>query len=74
MNLRKLLDSFETNGLDRKHLCLVYEALGMGLEELRDLLPGREFDSELVRESLHGILRALLFLREEARVIPTGLP
>jgi serine/threonine-protein kinase SRPK3 len=74
MNLRELLDSFETNGLDRKHLCLVHEALGMNLEELRDLLPGREFDSELVHESLRGMLRALHFLREEAHVIPTGLP
>jgi serine/threonine-protein kinase SRPK3 len=74
MNLRKLLDSFETNGLDRKHLCLVHEVLGMNSEELRDFLPGRGFDSELVRESLRGILRALHFLRVEARVIPTVLP
>jgi serine/threonine-protein kinase SRPK3 len=74
MNLRKLLDSFKTNGPDRKHLCLVHEALGMNLEELRDLLPGGEFDSELVRESIRGKLRALHFLREEAHVIHTGLP
>lgn len=73
LNLRKLLDSFEINGPNGNHLCLVHEALGMNLEELRDLVPGREFASELVRESLRNILRALHFLREEAHVIHTGL-
>lgn len=74
MNLRRLLDSFEINGPNGKHPCLVQEALGMNLEELRDLVPGREFTSDLVRESLRDILRALHFLREEAHVIHTGLP
>jgi len=74
MNLRRLLDSFEIDGPNGKHHCLVHEALGMNLEELRDLVPGREFTSDLVRESLRDILRALHFLREEAHVIHTGLP
>jgi serine/threonine-protein kinase SRPK3 len=69
MNLRRLLDSFEIDGPNGKHYCLVHEALGMNLEELRDLVPGREFTSDLVRESLRDILRALHFLREEAHVI-----
>lgn len=73
MNLRKLLDSFEIDGPNGKHLCLVHEALGMNLEELRDLVPGREFAPDLVRQSLRDILRALHFLREEAHVIHTGL-
>lgn len=74
MNLRRLLDSFEVNGPNGKHHCLVHEALGMNLEELRDLVPGREFTSDLVRESLRDVLRALHFLREDAHVIHTGLP
>jgi serine/threonine-protein kinase SRPK3 len=74
MNLRRLLDSFEINGPNGKHPCVVHEALGMNLEELRDLVPGREFASDLVRESLRDVLRALHFLREEAHVIHTGLP
>jgi len=73
MNLRKLLDSFEIDGPNGKHLCLVHEALGMNLEDLRDLVPGREFAPDLVRQSLRDILRALHFLREEAHVIHTGL-
>lgn len=46
----------------------------MNLEELRDPVSGREFTSDLVRESLSETLRALHFLREEAHVIHTGLP
>jgi serine/threonine-protein kinase SRPK3 len=74
MSLRRLLDSFEIQGPSGKHLCLVHEALGMSFEELGDLIPGQGFASDLVRESLRGILRALHFLREEAHIIHTGLP
>jgi serine/threonine-protein kinase SRPK3 len=73
MSLRRLLDSFEIQGPNGKHLCLIHEALGMSLEELRDLVPGQGFASELIRESLRSILRALHFLREEAHIIHTGL-
>ena len=73
-SLRRLLDSFEINGPNGKHSCLVHEALGMNLGELRDLVPSGEFTSDLVRESLSETLRALHFLREEAHVIQTGLP
>lgn len=47
LNLRKLLDSFEINGPDGNHLCLVHEALGMNLKQLRDLVPGQEFARDL---------------------------
>ena len=56
------------------HLCLVHEALGMNLEELRDLVPDRVFAPDLVRQSLRDILRALRSLHEEAHVIHTGPP
>lgn len=55
LNLRRLLDSFEIDGPNGNHLCLVHEALGMNLEVFRDLVPGREFASDLVRESLRHI-------------------
>lgn len=74
LNLRRLLDSFNIEGPNGRHVCLVHEALGMNLEDLRDLVPNREFASDLIRESLRGILRALHFLREEAHVIHTGSP
>lgn len=70
--IRKLLDTFLIAGPHGKHRCLVHEALGMDLEELRDLVPGKMFDPDLVRQTLREILRALHFLRSEARVIHTG--
>lgn len=70
--LRKLRDSFEISGPDGKHTCLVFEALGMNIEELRDLVPDREFEPDLVRQSLREILRALHFLHHEANIIHTG--
>lgn len=71
-HVRRLLDSFVLNGPDVQHTCLVHEALGMNLEELRDLVPDRELSSDLVRQSLRDILRAMHFLHEEARVVHTG--
>lgn len=70
--VRRLLDSFEIGGPHGRHTCLVHEALGMNLEELRELVPGRIFAPDLIRQSLRGVLRAMHFLHEEAHVIHTG--
>ena len=71
-HIRRLLDSFEMSGPHGKHTCLVHEALGMNLEELRDLVPDRMFAADLIRQSLRDVLRGLYFLHEEARVIHTS--
>lgn len=71
-HIRRLLDFFEISGPHGKHTCLVHEALGMNLEELRDLVPDRMFAANLIRQSLRDILRGLYFLHEEACVIHTG--
>jgi serine/threonine-protein kinase SRPK3 len=73
LNLRKFLDSFEINGPNGKHTCLVHEASGMCLEDFRAYLPDRVFSADLIRETFRDLLRALHFLREEAHVIHTGL-
>lgn len=70
--VRRLLDSFEINGPHGSHACLVHEALGMNLEELRELVPGRMFAADLIRQTLREVLRGLHFLHEEAGVIHTG--
>lgn len=72
--MRAFLDSFQVTGPDGKHTCLVLEALGMNMEELRDLVPNRRFEPDLVRQSLREILRALHFLHHEAHVVHTGSP
>jgi serine/threonine-protein kinase SRPK3 len=73
LNLRKFLDSFEINGPNGKHICLVHEALGICLEGFRAYLPDRVFSADLIRETFRDLLRALHFLREEAHVIHTSL-
>jgi serine/threonine-protein kinase SRPK3 len=72
-SLRKLLDSFKITGPHGNHICLVHQALGMSLEDVRDVVPDREFAADLVRQTLRDILRVLHFFREEAHVIHTGL-
>lgn len=68
--IRRLLDSFEVAGPDGRHTCLVHEALGMGLEKLRDLVPDRMFAPDLVRQSLRGVLCGMQ--HEEAHSVHTG--
>ena len=70
--IRKLLDSFEVAGPHGTHVCLVHEALGMNMEELRELTPDRLFSADLARQSLRDILRGLHFLHTEAHVVHTG--
>lgn len=71
-SIRKLLDSFELSGAHGQHTCLVHEALGMNMEELRDLVPDRSFEPDLIRQTLREILHGMQFLHEEAHVVHTG--
>lgn len=72
-HIRRLLDSFEVSGPHGKHTCLVQEALGMNMGELKDLVPGGMFAADLIRQSLRDILRGLHFLHEEAHIVHTGM-
>jgi hypothetical protein len=54
-------NSFEITGPNSDHICLVHEALGMSLEDVRDLVPNREFAADLVRQTLRDVLRVLHF-------------
>nr|POE62422.1 serine/threonine-protein kinase srpk [Quercus suber] len=72
-HVRQMLDSFEITGPDGKHTCLVHEALGMNMDELRELVPEEMFAPDLVRQTLRDILRAMHFLHEEAHVIHTDI-
>ena len=71
-SIRQLLDSFEIQGPDGTHTCLVHEALGMNLEELRDFVPDGVFEPDLIRQTLRDMLRAMYFLHNEAHVVHTG--
>ncbi|KAK3116860.1 hypothetical protein LTR53_002354 [Teratosphaeriaceae sp. CCFEE 6253] len=72
-HVRRLLDSFQLNGPHGKHICLVHEAMGMTLDELRYWIDGGRFAPAAIRETLRPILRAMHFLRNEARIVHTDI-
>lgn len=64
--VRDLLDSFKATGSAGEHLCLVHELLGMSVEALRQLLPGRELSENILKPFLIQLLQALDFLHIDA--------
>jgi hypothetical protein len=71
-HIRRLLNSFEVQGPNGIHTCLVQQPLGMNLEDLRERVPDGELASDLVRQTLRDILRGLHFLHKEAGIVHTG--
>ncbi|PYH94469.1 kinase-like protein [Aspergillus ellipticus CBS 707.79] len=73
--LRPLIGDFQTQNPDGHglHHCLVHSPLGISLDQLMSLLPGRVMSSAMVRTTIRNILAALDFLHTEARVIHTDL-
>ncbi|CAK96886.1 kinase-like protein [Aspergillus niger ATCC 13496] len=56
----------------RIHTCLVHPPLGISLDQLTSLLPGKVMSSSMVRTTMRNILAALDFLHTEAQVIHTA--
>ena len=54
-NVRKLLQSFEIEGPDGRHICLVHQPLGISLGELRKLTRDGVFGVDLIRQTLRHI-------------------
>lgn len=71
-HVRMLLDSFEVQGPDGRHLCLVWQPLGNSVDELVDLSEDGLLNAEVTRDIMRPILTALQFLHEEAKIIHTG--
>ncbi|KAK4899984.1 hypothetical protein LTR27_002747 [Elasticomyces elasticus] len=71
--VRALLDSFELEGPDGTHTCLVHEACGDTLYELQKLLPDQTYPPDLLRELLRPVLYGLEFLHSEANIIHTDI-
>lgn len=69
--VRLILDSFEIVGPHGKHVCLVYQPLGMSFSEFQDLLPDKKFPKDLIQRSTQLTLIALAFIHEN-NVIHTG--
>lgn len=71
--VRELLDSFKVMGPAGEHQCLVHEPLGMSMETLRQLSPGRKVPEPLLKAFLNHLLRALDFLHSDAKMIHAGI-
>lgn len=71
--VRQLFDSFEIQGPDGKHVCLVHELKGRTLQELKDMLPNKVFNPYVLRYFLRRIVAGLEFLHKEAHIIHTGM-
>ncbi|PLB39999.1 kinase-like domain-containing protein [Aspergillus candidus] len=62
--VRLVLDSFEVVGPHGKHVCLVYQPLGMNFAEFQKLLPDSKFPKNLAQRSIQLILISLAFMHE----------
>ena len=71
--VRELLDSFKATGPAGEHQCLVHEPLGMSMETLRQLSPGRKVPENLLKAFLNHLLQALDFLHTDAKMIHAGI-
>ncbi|KAK5745971.1 hypothetical protein LTR17_001101 [Elasticomyces elasticus] len=72
-NVRQLFESFEIAGPDGKHTCLVHEACGQSLSQLMKLMPGKLFQTNILRQMMRPILNGLQYLHSEAKIIHTDL-
>ena len=70
--VRELLDSFKAMGPAGEHQCLVHEPLGMSMETLRQLSPGRTLPEQLLKAFLIHMLQALDFLHTDAKMVHAG--
>ena len=71
--VRELLDSFRATGPTGEYHCLVHEPLGMSMETLRQLGPGRKLPENVLKLFLIHLLRALDFLHTDAEMIHAGI-
>ncbi|KAK6442831.1 hypothetical protein LTR95_000937 [Oleoguttula sp. CCFEE 5521] len=72
--VRKMLDSFELLRPGVRHFCLVHEALGLDLDDIRRWMHqvNADFTQKILCELLQDVLQAMHFLHIEAHVIHTG--
>ncbi|KAI9731117.1 MAG: hypothetical protein M1818_007975 [Claussenomyces sp. TS43310] len=71
--IRVLRDSFELPGEKGPHECLVHDALGVTLKQLRELSDGEKLPFELVRPIIYHVLFALNYLHSQAKVVHTDI-
>lgn len=70
--IRSLQDSFQLPGKRGPHECLIHDALGLTLGEIREMSDGGKVSIDLLKPFTKCLLVALDFLHTEAHVVHTG--
>ncbi|SPQ22208.1 1c17f1d4-95d7-478a-8e76-adfc9a26f8ae [Thermothielavioides terrestris] len=68
-----LLDQFEHQGPNGKHVCLVFKAMGPDIQRYRRLFPRLRIPVPLVKDISRQLLLALAYLHDVCRVIHTDI-
>jgi serine/threonine-protein kinase SRPK3 len=68
-----ILDSFEHDGEQGKHVCLVLKPMGPVVSEYRWLFPQKRIPVPIVKRITRQVLEALVFLHDQCGVIHTGV-
>lgn len=71
--VRSLLDSFNIDGPDDKHQCLVHHPLFESVWEFLHRNPVQRLPEPIVAFTLHRLFLALDYLHTECKVIHTGM-
>ncbi|KFY06982.1 hypothetical protein V492_07560 [Pseudogymnoascus sp. VKM F-4246] len=70
--IRSLRDSFQLPGIRESHECLIHDALGLTLGEIREMSDGQKVSTDLLKPFTKCLLVALDFLHTKAHVVHTG--
>ncbi|KAK2790266.1 hypothetical protein FQN53_000032 [Emmonsiellopsis sp. PD_33] len=72
-NVRRLLDSFELDGPDGRHVVLVFEAAQMSLRDMKVIFFPDGFDEDFVRGAIIELLKAVDFLHTQGQIVHTDI-
>lgn len=71
--VRSLLDSFDLDGPEDKHRCLVHFPLWKSMRDFLFSNPVRRLPTMILAVTLHRLFLALDYLHTECKVIHTGI-
>ncbi|KFY33736.1 hypothetical protein V494_07370 [Pseudogymnoascus sp. VKM F-4513 (FW-928)] len=71
--IRSLRDSFQLPGKRGPHECLIHDALGLTLGEIREMSDGEKVSTDLLKPFTKCLLVALDFLHTKAHVVHTDI-
>ncbi|KAG5958526.1 hypothetical protein E4U57_001284 [Claviceps arundinis] len=71
--IRVPLDTFDLQGENGTHSCLVFEPMGETIYKFQQDLPGRKFQLPLFKAYMYMLLQSLDYLHTECRLIHTDI-